>query len=186
MAHRLPNVWATVSIHPHDAARAVEAYFASMELLSFVVFFFNDTATTEIYTLSLHDALPIWRALRASETATSTSPADGTPESPWISTGSDGPAILTFLPDGSSSPRTRPEYEPTTTASPSFSVPFWISAVATGPRPRSRRLSMMTPLAARDELALSSRISDWSAVISRRSEERRVGKECRSRWSPYH
>src|SRR2546430_5831596 len=23
-------------------------------------FFFNDTATTEIYTLSLHDALPIW------------------------------------------------------------------------------------------------------------------------------
>ena len=27
------------------------------------VFFFNDTATTEIYTLSLHDALPIWRPL---------------------------------------------------------------------------------------------------------------------------
>src|SRR5438034_6469176 len=25
------------------------------------LFFFNDTATTEIYTLSLHDALPIWR-----------------------------------------------------------------------------------------------------------------------------
>src|SRR5256885_3478670 len=25
-------------------------------------FFFNDTATTEIYTLSLHDALPIFRA----------------------------------------------------------------------------------------------------------------------------
>src|SRR5882672_12155071 len=24
-------------------------------------FFFNDTATTEIYTLSLHDALPIWQ-----------------------------------------------------------------------------------------------------------------------------
>src|SRR5258707_10098640 len=27
-------------------------------------FFFNDTATTEIYTLSLHDALPIWRDAR--------------------------------------------------------------------------------------------------------------------------
>src|ERR1041385_9274841 len=26
-------------------------------------FFFNDTATTEIYTLSLHDALPICRSL---------------------------------------------------------------------------------------------------------------------------
>src|SRR2546422_6147535 len=29
--------------------------------LSFFFFFFNDTATTEIYTLSLHDALPISR-----------------------------------------------------------------------------------------------------------------------------
>jgi len=27
-------------------------------------FFFNDTATTEIYTLSLHDALPIWVKIR--------------------------------------------------------------------------------------------------------------------------
>src|SRR5258708_22920074 len=26
-----------------------------------IFFFFNDTATTEIYTLSLHDALPIWK-----------------------------------------------------------------------------------------------------------------------------
>src|SRR2546430_3042590 len=29
-------------------------------LSSSFFFFFNDTATTEIYTLSLHDALPIW------------------------------------------------------------------------------------------------------------------------------
>src|SRR2546429_3084788 len=28
---------------------------------SSIFFFFNDTATTEIYTLSLHDALPIFR-----------------------------------------------------------------------------------------------------------------------------
>src|SRR5437588_11422207 len=28
--------------------------------LFFMFFFFNDTATTEIYTLSLHDALPIY------------------------------------------------------------------------------------------------------------------------------
>src|SRR5436190_24034947 len=34
------------------AAWAVGAFF----------FFFNDSATTEIFTLSLHDALPIWRA----------------------------------------------------------------------------------------------------------------------------
>src|SRR2546430_15691241 len=33
----------------------------------FLFFFFNDTATTEIYTLSLHDALPIF-AQRAQQT----------------------------------------------------------------------------------------------------------------------
>src|SRR5256885_12890573 len=31
----------------------------SFRHLLFIFFFFNDTATTEIYTLSLHDALPI-------------------------------------------------------------------------------------------------------------------------------
>src|SRR5438034_10966124 len=30
--------------------------------LFFIYFFFNDTSTTEIYTLSLHDALPIYAA----------------------------------------------------------------------------------------------------------------------------
>src|SRR5690348_17917125 len=33
--------------------------FAIMLFFFFLFFFFNDTATTEIYTLSLHDALPI-------------------------------------------------------------------------------------------------------------------------------
>src|SRR2546427_12057932 len=32
-----------------------------MAYLQYFFFFFNDTATTEIYTLSLHDALPILR-----------------------------------------------------------------------------------------------------------------------------
>src|SRR3712207_7848391 len=39
------------------------------------LFFFNDTATTEIYTLSLHDALPICRAL-------SRDPASFIPQAP--------------------------------------------------------------------------------------------------------
>src|SRR5438309_11170053 len=34
-------------------------YFFFPIFFSFSFFFFNDTATTEIYTLSLHDALPI-------------------------------------------------------------------------------------------------------------------------------
>src|SRR5437899_7312542 len=37
-------------------------------MLVFCLFFFSDTATTEIYTLSLHDALPI-SAVRASRAA---------------------------------------------------------------------------------------------------------------------
>src|SRR2546427_10171611 len=34
--------------------------FLTSSYYSFFFFFFNDTATTEIYTLSLHDALPIF------------------------------------------------------------------------------------------------------------------------------
>src|SRR5436305_14276233 len=50
--------------------------FSFYVVLSF--FFFNDTATTEIYTLSLHDALPI-SARRPSSTCSraSTSPLQG-------------------------------------------------------------------------------------------------------------
>src|SRR5688572_32429556 len=43
------------------------SYYFSYSLyffLFFSFFFFNDTATTEIYTLSLHDALPICRRER--------------------------------------------------------------------------------------------------------------------------
>src|SRR2546422_11511020 len=45
-------------------------------------FFFNDTATTEIYTLSLHDALPISPApsgLRASARVAQLEPGDRAP-----------------------------------------------------------------------------------------------------------
>src|ERR1022692_941827 len=37
-------------------------FIRSICIVFFFFFFFNDTATTEIYTLSLHDALPIWEA----------------------------------------------------------------------------------------------------------------------------
>src|SRR3712207_9297687 len=58
-------------------------------LLAVMFFFFNDTATTEIYTLSLHDALPISRSPR-----------------PWAATSAAGPPTPladrpTFAPSGS-------------------------------------------------------------------------------------
>src|SRR2546430_15602729 len=44
----------------------IRLFYISMRVLPhFILFFFNDTATTEIYTLSLHDALPISRRRRA-------------------------------------------------------------------------------------------------------------------------
>src|SRR5947199_2883550 len=39
--------------------RLCYSYLFLILFVSFSFFFFNDTATTEIYTLSLHDALPI-------------------------------------------------------------------------------------------------------------------------------
>src|ERR1039457_5793237 len=55
--------------HPFEAAiqgrynyavrREKELMGSAQRFADFSIFFFNDTATTEIYTLSLHDALPI-------------------------------------------------------------------------------------------------------------------------------
>src|SRR5690348_18255489 len=44
-----------------------------ISFFTFFIFFFNDTATTEIYTLSLHDALPICSRRRKSLRSTSPS-----------------------------------------------------------------------------------------------------------------
>src|SRR2546429_8341270 len=54
-----------------DRVASLSTLYPHSDIL-FCFFFFNDTATTEIYTLSLHDALPI---------LTKKSPA-GTPRSP--------------------------------------------------------------------------------------------------------
>src|SRR5947209_6094523 len=90
-------------------------------------------ALTLAFSLSAR-MVAICRALRSSETATRTSPAEGTPLRPRISTGSDGPADFTLRPPASSRARIRPEFAPTTTASPSFNVPLCTSTVASGPR----------------------------------------------------
>src|SRR3712207_9292339 len=51
----------------------------AMQLMVNFIFFFNDTATTEIYTLSLHDALPISALLLISINANPTETADSNP-----------------------------------------------------------------------------------------------------------
>src|SRR3712207_9394065 len=69
---------------------------SSDELRIFLLVFFNDTATTEIYTLSLHDALPIcleqvhaWRAELRRDVRPSPLPA--------ALRGRDGVAVLAVL-----------------------------------------------------------------------------------------
>src|SRR2546423_48438 len=60
-----------------------------------------------------------------------------------------------------------------TSTRPSFAVAVRHRAVARQPRSSTSDWGSATPK--------TSRCSS-----SKRSEERRVGKECRSRWSPYH
>src|SRR2546426_12460152 len=111
-------------------------------LSCFFFFFFNDTATTEIYTLSLHDALPISlhaAQLRRADTVEAGEPPLGREqlfhliEEPGIDAG-----------------RLRDRLA--------------------GEPGDERPLDLEDPLRGGGA----------------RSEERRVGKECRSRWSPYH
>src|SRR2546425_11221839 len=103
--------------------------FSCFDLLIFF-FFFNDTATTEIYTLSLHDALPISIGAHVEGADEAVLDVDVT-------------ALVAFLPGVGRN------LEP-------------------DPFGRARLTLFLEP------------------SHSERSEERRVGKECRSRWSPYH
>src|SRR5256885_1612362 len=50
------GAWVTADCPPDRKSTRLES---SYPVISYSVFFFNDTATTEIYTLSLRDALPI-------------------------------------------------------------------------------------------------------------------------------
>src|SRR2546425_12766457 len=104
-------------------------------------FFFNDTATTEIYTLSLHDALPIYeRAIRE----------DVKTQAAEMLEAAGCTNVETYDEDGP----------------PGFSV----HEMGTARMGRDPKTSVLNA---------HNQAHD-------RSEERRVGKECRSRWSPYH
>src|SRR3712207_9168352 len=118
--------------------------------------FFNDTATTEIYTLSLHDALPIFTCelgttLVAGDYKFDQTPVDGAPAdvARLAELGREGLLLLC----GDSTNADRPGVS--------------LSEASVGPK-------------------LEEVFARCHGRIVVRSEERRVGKECRSRWSPYH
>ena len=62
---------------------------------------------------------------------------------------------------------------------------FWLFALALGTAEGVGLRAVMHP----EERAVSADVEETAEGIllpAARSEERRVGKECRSRWSPYH
>src|SRR5256884_9741148 len=110
-------------------------------------FFFNDTATTEIYTLSLHDALPIFSKPAISGAVRPTRAPIASDELP-------GARLQTLPWPGS-------RWQRGYAAKPLLHERFPVSFCR-------RRQTFV-----------------WHvAYLDHRSEERRVGKECRSRWSP--
>src|SRR2546430_17076779 len=70
---------------PHVGFTSLSIFFYICNPSISLFFFFNDTATTEIYTLSLHDALPIFArgwAMSAGNLAASVATASGSRRRP--------------------------------------------------------------------------------------------------------
>src|SRR2546426_12845791 len=107
-------------------------------------FFFNDTATTEIYTLSLHDALPISHDRRVLYLQ-----GPGGNENDHL-----------FLLD--------------------------TTGTARDLTPGDSLKAVFVDWAGDDSSFFYATNGRDRRFFDVRSEERRVGKECRSRWSPYH
>ena len=114
-------------------------------------FFFNDTATTEIYTLSLHDALPISRLVKIA----------------IFSLKSFG---LRFCLKSS---------QRLILGSYSMWWNFRFFRLSVAEKTHNQNFRVLT-------FSTGTRLVRIAIFSLKRSEERRVGKECRSRWSPYH
>src|SRR3712207_9324244 len=128
-------------------------------------FFFNDTATTEIYTLSLHDALP--DLLIANFDVVSgevVSPSLGPTRTEEDCAAHIGRTI-DLDPEG-----------------------VWLFLVDQLNTHQSESLVRLVAerCGLAEELGEKGKSGVLRSMATRRSEERRVGKECRSRWSPYH
>src|SRR3989449_9297509 len=183
-----------------------------MPYVCYSFFFFNDTATTEIYTLSLHDALPIfyngldpadfiyrprkeqwdlflgklhsdrgyhWAIEAAKRTGRRLIVAGGwrpsfTGDIKYVGeVGGKRKAVLLA--------RARCLWMPAQWDEP-FGLPT-IEALFSGTPVLGTKRGALPEILTPDVGAVRDTLDE---LILARSEERRVGKECRSRWSPYH
>ena len=176
----------------------------------FFNFFFNDTATTEIYTLSLHDALPISFADFASQDAQYNNYLQVIPAKYW---NDDLIEIADYLNNSNDDQYTKIPFIWMTDANNVLQkvavawplvlackerLDFWHYIQENG-GVNSYHVNMAlevarTKLKEEAEEQIVELKAEHEQEIERvknetageRSEERRVGKECRSRWSPYH
>ena len=162
-------------------------------LFFFFFFFFNDTATTEIYTLSLHDALPILPICHCGS-APSFYPAHFSLRQhhrflycPFLVAAA---ALFLYCPVLVAA---APPLFIFTNSRCGSAPAFYSAHFSLRQRPRFLYCPFLVAAAPRFFLPNSrcrSAPSFYPAHFSLRqhprSEERRVGKECRSRWSPYH
>src|SRR5256884_8530175 len=160
-------------------------------------FFFNDTATTEIYTLSLHDALPISFALTQLLVIFTIQSLGLGPSSAIHSPRSERPKASGKMFTSEIIQLCRALARcggllalPRRTIVPL--VCLLLAMPSAAPSDDFWKHKPSRQWSAREALKLVRR-SPWAKLEivvlgekETRSEERRVGKECRSRWSPYH
>ena len=183
----------------------------------FCVFFFNDTATTEIYTLSLHDALPISAALTAlalfGAFMTSAQIRSIDISKAVVMAGLFLGGMLPFLFSSMAMnavgraamamiEEVRRQFKDIPELTNALKVmkkndgkekEEWsdddkvIFEKADGKAEYGKCVEISTKAALR-QMVLPGLLAISAPVFIGfvRSEERRVGKECRSRWSPYH
>src|SRR6266536_4410649 len=127
----------------------------------FFFFFFNDTATTEIYTLSLHDALPISSSRQTSRTPAERSAATATDRA---SLGS----FLLMFPAASSRTRAASLGGTSSTRSPAASS-CWASRWPTPPAPPAAQVRCGQACAhpsSRSAWAVQARTCSWPSGTS--------------------
>ena len=127
--------------HPTIVSIVLLYFFFFCCLVFFFFFFFNDTATTEIYTLSLHDALPI------------------------------SPDLIKKLVNLGDNYIRQSRLD--------LSTAYFGKALELAYQLYGEEANV-------PDIADCMMYTGDIHALKNRSEERRVGKECRSRWSPYH
>src|SRR3989441_9122268 len=178
-----------------------------LNLFLFFLFFFNDPAPTEIYPLSLHDALPIafdvGQGVRALPNATAAFlPCNADVIPPTIGARPGWRGMLDHL---AALLRPAPAYaamvhlgaggstccfSDVSWSLPAMMLPLGVSGLTgVAGEPLTPGPTVLVTDGSSEgggAPVLGAMVHFMVTGPEGRSEERRVGKECRSRWSPYH